>query len=142
MRINRKALTQRISPKGQLKLDNNLELQEFARQHPNKVCIVRVELLPVAPSLKSFHYYWVYICPEVQRALYEKGERKSLEQVDRWIREQCPITQDQKWDGEKLRKRVKELDEISTEEFNEMIEWLKEYAAENLDVYIEEPRFL
>lgn len=141
MRIQKQVLTKRISKDGRLVIDSP-ELQEFARQHPNRSCIVRVELLPIPPSQKVFSYYWQYICPTIQRALYETGGTYTLEQTDRWIREQAPVMRDEHWDGEKVRTRVKEFDEIDSAEMNEFIEWLKEFAAENLDCYIEEPQHI
>lgn len=141
MRIQKKTLTKRISPKGELKISSP-DLDEFARQHPGRSVVVRVELLPIPPSQKSFAYYWKVVVPEMQRAFYEKGYILTLEATEKVLRQISPVMQDEKWDNGVLRKRTKELDEIDAAELNEMIEYLKIYAAENLDCYIEEPEYV
>lgn len=141
MRVQKQTLTKRISKDGRLVIDSP-ELQEFARQHPNRACVIRVELLPIPPSQKVLSYYWQYIIPTVQRALYDMGDSKTMEQTDRWLRSLAPVMRDEQWTGEKLRSRVMELDEIDSAEFCEYIEWIKEFGAENLDCYIEEAQHL
>lgn len=142
MRIQRLTTTKRISPEGRLSLETP-EVQEFCRQHPNRSVIVRVELLPIPPSQKSISYYWKVVVPTVQRGLYDvSGYDLTLSQTDRFIRENIPVTIDERWEDGKIRKRIREIDELDAAEFNELIEQLKVYASEHLFVYIEEPEYL
>lgn len=141
MRIQKKVLTKRISSDGELHLDC-VELKEFARLHPNRAVVVRVELLPVEPSKKSFAYYWKVVVPTMQQGFYDKGYVLTLEQTEKVLRQISPCMQDDKWENGKLSKRTKELDEVDASELNEMIEYLKIYASENLDTYIEEPEYV
>lgn len=141
MRIQRKTLTKRITPSGELRISSP-ELEEFARQHPGRSVVIRVELLPIPPSQKSFAYYWKVVVPEMQRAFYEKGYVLTMEATEKALRQISPVMQDARWEDGKLRTRTKELDEIDAAELNEMIEYLKIYAAENLDCYIEEPEYV
>lgn len=141
MRTQRVTIARRISPEGKLVLEAP-ELAEFARIHPGRVVVLRAELLPIPPSEKSFAYYWKVVVPTVQRGFYETGENLTLEQTDRKIRELSPIAIEEKFENGKLKRRVRELDEMDASELNEMIEQFKEIAAESLDVYIEEPMYL
>lgn len=141
MRVRKIAVTQRISDKGEINLET-ADVQEFCRQHKGKAVIVRIELLPTPASEKSRAYYWKVAVPTVQRGLYETGENLTLEQTDRFIRSQMPVCIDERLVKGKMHRRVRETDELDTAEFNEMLEQLKIWAAENLQAYIEEPENL
>lgn len=139
MRIRKIAITRRISDKGKISLDVP-DVAEFCRQHCGKAVIVRIELLPTEVSEKSLAYYWKVAVPTVQRGLYELGYDLTQKQTDKFIREQMPVCHEERWEGiRKLKDRIKTADEMDTAEFNEMMEQLKIWAAENLNVYVEEP---
>lgn len=142
MRIRRITITRRISDKGEISLDLP-DVKEFCRQHCGKAVIVRIELLPIEVSEKSLAYYWKVAVPTVQRGLYELGYDLTQAQTDRFIREQIPVCHEERWEGaHKLNDHIKTPDEMDTAEFNEMLEQLKIWAAENLNVYVEEPSCL
>ena len=142
MRIRKLALARRISDKGVLSLDVP-DVQEFCRQHCGKSVIVRIELLPTEVSQKSLAYYWKVAVPTIQRGLYELGYELTQKQTDKFIREQMPICHEERWEGIlQLKDRIRKPEELDTAEFNEMMEQLKIWAAENLQVYVEEPCWL
>jgi hypothetical protein len=53
-----------------------------------------------------------------------------------------PVCSDERLVKGKLHKRVRTIDELDAAESNEMIEQLKVWAAENLQVYVEEPEMI
>ena len=82
-------------------------------------------------------YYYNYIVPTIQRALSELGDRRGADAVDVYLLSEYP--------GNKTRLDTleavcgRELDQCQMSDF---IEWLKEFAAENLYVYIEDAKVL
>lgn len=141
MRIRKIAITRRINKDGEISLDLP-DIKDFCRQHKGKAVIVRIELLPTEVSEKSLAYYWKVAVPTVQRALYELGDNLTMEQTDALIRSQMAVCVEETWDGKALKKRVRGLDELDSSEFNEMMEQLKIWAAENLYAYVEEPHWI
>lgn len=141
MRVRKIATTRRISESGEISLDLP-EIKEFCRQHKGKAVIVRIELLPTPASEKSLAYYWGVVVPTIQRGLYELGNDLTQRETDEFIRSQMPVCSDERLVNGKLHKRVRTIDELDAAEFNEMIEQLKVWAAENLQVYVEEPEMI
>ena len=139
--IGTRMKTQKISESGIIGKDGRLRLPMdrvnawLAEQKDERV-IVRFEAAAHNSSELQLAYYFNYIVPTIQTALLEIGERKSEKQVDEWLRKQCG------WlfynaDGD-----LQEARQISKQNFADYLEWLKQFAAENLSVYIEDPRTL
>lgn len=138
MRLRKKLVWAKINAKGVLEFFRG-ELDAFCRLHPNRNVIIRVEVLPVEASEKTKGYYYGYILPTMARGFYELGERLTDEQVDRRLRNECPITLEQKFEKGVWKSVAKDLDSLDSAEVNEFIEWIKEYASENLSIIIDEP---
>jgi hypothetical protein len=136
MRIRKIAVTRRIS-KGEISLET-ADIKEFFRQHEGKAVIVRIELLPVEPSEKAKAYYWKVIVPTIQRCLYERGYDLTKRETDEFLRDQMPVCKEETYEGGKLKERLKEVEELDAAELNEMIEQIKIWAADNLEIYVEE----
>lgn len=128
----------RISEFGSIGRDGRLRipmdrLNELFAQHKGKRVIARFEIYSPGTTELQLAYYRNYIVPTCQQALYKLGERKTELQVDLWLREQCGICYNDY--GQLMDAR-----EMSMEDFSEFLEWLKQFAAENLYVYIEDPK--
>lgn len=141
MRVRKIAITQRISDKGEINLET-ADVKEFCRQHKGKAVVVRIELLPTPASEKSLAYYWKVVIPTIQRGLYELGNDLTQEATDEFVRGLMPVCLDERLIKGRMHRRVRPIDELDAAEFNEMIEQLKVWAAENLQVYVEEPENL
>ena len=83
-------------------------------------------------------YYYNYIVPAIKAARYEQGERMTEKQVDRWLIDNYP--------GDKTECEFgTEVDEarlLTKNQMTDFLDWLKQFAAENLHVYVEDPRTL
>lgn len=101
-------------------------VNEFFSQHKGQRVIATFEAVPKGTTTAMIAYYRAYVLPTVQAALWKLGERKSEKAVDEWLRSQYPM-------------RV-EGTEMSPDEMADFLDWLKQFAAENLYVYIEDPR--
>lgn len=130
--------TQKISESGLIGADGRLRiamdrLNEWFSQHKGERVVIRFEAASPGSSELQLAYYFNYIVPTIQTALLETGERKTEKQVDLWLRQQCGSCYND-YGG------LLEARQISKPDFSDFLEWLKQFAAENLYVYIEDPR--
>lgn len=123
-----------ITDNGQLRLPMD-RLNAFFAANKGKRIVVRFESAEPGSSELQLAYYFNYIVPTIQTALWENGDRRTEKQVDLWLRQQCASCYND-YGG------LLEARQISKPDFSDFIEWLKQFAAENLYVYIEDPRTL
>lgn len=123
-----------ITDNGQLRLPMD-RLNAFLAANKGKRVVVRFEAAEPGSSELQLAYYFNYIVPTIQTALWETGDRRTEKQVDLWLRQQCASCYND-YGG------LLEARQISKPDFSDFIEWLKQFAAENLYVYIDDPRTL
>lgn len=123
-----------ITDNGQLRLPMD-RLNAFFAANKGKRVVVRFEAAEPGSTELQLAYYFNYIVPTIQTALLETGERKTERQTDVWLRQQC-VHCTSGW-GDLMEAR-----QMSKTDFSLFLEWLKQFAAENLYVYIEDPRTL
>lgn len=123
-----------ITDNGQLRLPMD-RLNAFFAANKGKRVVVRFEAAEPGSSELQLAYYFNYIVPTIQTALWDNGDRRTEKQVDLWLRQQCASCYND-YGG------LLEARQISKPDFSDFIEWLKQFAAENLYVYIEDPRTL
>lgn len=123
-----------IGPNGQLRMPMD-RLNAFFADHKGERVVVRFEAAAPGSTALQLAYYYNYIVPTIQIALLETGERKTERQTDIWLREQC-VHCTSGW-GDLMEAR-----QMSKNDFSLFLEWLKQFAAENLYVYIEDPKTL
>lgn len=121
-----------ITTDGQLRIPMD-RLQPFFKAHPGQRVIVRFETAAPGSSEAQRAYYRNYIVPTVQAALLETGDRRTEGQVDLWLRQQCGSCYND-FGG------LLKPEQITQEDFSDFIDWIKQFAAENLFVYIEDPK--
>ena len=130
----------KISESGLIGADGKLRMpmdrvNAFCEAHKGERVIVRFEAAERGSSELQLAYYFNYVIPTIQTALYETGDRKTERQVDLWLREQCAVCTSGWGD-------LCEARQMSKTDFSEFLEWIKQFAAENLYVYIEDPKTL
>lgn len=123
-----------ITDNGQLRLPMD-RLNAFFAANKGKRVVVRFEAAAPGSTELQLAYYFNYIVPTIQTALWDNGDRRTEKQVDLWLRQQCASCYND-YGG------LLEVRQISKPDFSDFIEWLKQFAAENLYVYIEDPRTL
>ena len=131
----------KISESGLIGDDGRLRMpmdrvNAFFAAHKGERVVVRFEAAAPGSTSAQLAYYYNYIIPCVVDALREQGTRMSEEQADRWLMELYPA-------GGTLELmplvHARQLNQLQMSDF---LEWLKQYAAENLYVYIEDPKTL
>lgn len=138
-----------ITVSGQLRMPMD-RLNAFFAKHKGERVVVKFEAAVPGSSAAQLAYYYNYIIPTVQMALYETGERMDEKKVDEWLRQQCPSifetfippTKEQAKQGYLGCTEIKGIRDLSVSEMSDYLDWLKGFAAENLYVYIEDPRTL
>lgn len=125
----------RISEDGKLRLPMD-RLNAFFAQHKGERVVVRFEAATPGSTAAQLSYYYNYVIPCVVEALREQGTRKSEDATDRWLISQYP--------GEFRYNGAEQhvARQLTTTQMSDFLEWLKQFAAENLYVYIEDPRTL
>lgn len=116
-----------------------LDAQEFFRLHSGKSVIVRYELQPTEPTEKLTNYFFGYVVKEIQNAMIAEGTHCSKEWAYDFIRENCPLFYiEERVDG-KWKRTLKEWEDLDVAEAVEVIAYIQQYCAENLDIIIDDP---
>lgn len=124
-----------ITDNGQLRLPMD-RLNAFFAANKGKRVVVRFEAATPGSTALQQAYYYNYVIPCVVEALREQGTRKSEDATDRWLISQYP--------GEFRYNGAEQhvARQLTTTQMSDFLEWLKQFAAENMYVYIEDPRTL
>lgn len=118
------------------------EIKEFFRMHKGARVFARFSIAKPGTSEALKGYYYNCVVPTFQQAIWDKGERMTEAKTEEYIRELSPIMYEQipNVDTGFYETRIKEISELSNAELVEHIETIKQYCAENLNVYIEDPQ--
>lgn len=128
-----------ITEKGQLRLPND-RVSAFLLANKGKRVVVRFDAVSPGSSELQLAYYYKYIVPTISAALYEQGTIMRDANVDKWLIDQYP--------GEKEERVFGTGEDVTTargmdrRQMSDFLSWLKVFAAEDLAVYIEDPRTL
>lgn len=128
-----------ISDDGKLRLPM-FRVNAFCLANKGKRVIVRIEAAAPGSTELQRAYYYNYVVPTISAALYEQGTRKSEMAVDKWLVNEYPGDKEESEIG--LGVEVTEARQFNKSQMFDFLEWLKQYAAENLYVYVEDPRTL
>lgn len=130
--------TNKICESGVIGQDGRLRIpmdrvNQWCAEHKGERLVVRFEAAAHQSTEAQIAYYLNYIVPTIQVALLETGERKTEKQVDLWLRQQCGSCYND-YGG------LLEVREISKQDFSDFIDWIKQFAAEHLFVYVEDSK--
>lgn len=119
-------VTGRIDNDGQVLMPVQ-EIRNRCALFKGKRIVVTIEVLAGDCTENQKAYYFGYVVPTVQDAMRELGERRNSRQVDLLLRTSYPD-----WTG-------KSIDQFDRREMSDFLQWVQQYAAENLNVYIDDP---
>ena len=128
-----------ISDDGKLRLPM-FRVNAFCLANKGKRVIARIEAAAPGSTELQRAYYYNYVVPTIAAALYKQGTRKSEMAVDKWLVNEYPGDKEESEIG--LGVEVTEARQFNKSQMFDFLEWLKQYAAENLYVYVEDPRTL
>lgn len=118
------------------------EINDFFQKHKGSRIIAEFTVLRKEASEAMKGYYFAVIVPEFRKAIWQSGERKTEQQTDLFLREISPIMHEEfvNTSSGKYDHRIKEIKELSNPELVEYIEHLKQIAAEEYGLFIEDPK--
>lgn len=125
-----------IGPDGRLRMPMD-RLNAFFAKHKGERIIVRFESAPVGTTAAQQAYFYNYVLPTVQQAFREIGQIMSPDLTELLLFTEYPGNPTDENGVLKTSAR-----QLTKSQMSEYLEWLKQYAAENLFVYIEDPKTL
>jgi len=134
----------KISESGTIGKDGKLRLpmdrlNAWFASHPGERITVRFEAAPQHSTAAQTAYYYNYIVPTITAALYEQqGVRNSEKNTDKWLVAMYPGDTTERVLGTCA--DILEAREFDKNQMSDFLEWLKQFGAEELSVYIEDPK--
>jgi len=122
-----------IGGDGKLRLPMD-RVNAFLADHSQERVVVTFEVISRHSTIAQKMYYYRYVLPTIVGALREQGTLQSEDGTDMWLVEQCPC--DLSVGGV----RAVRASELTSDQMSDFLDWLKLFAAENLCVYIEDPK--
>lgn len=143
MKQHEKQMTGKINSDGKLCMYMP-ELNEFTHKWKNARVVVTFQVYEPGTSKALRGYYYSYIVPTFKRAIWDAGDRKTDEQVEKYLRGLSPVMHRQTVDQEtgKYTTEIRSISELDNSEMIEYIEHLKQIGAEEFNIYIEDPNTL
>ena len=132
----------KISEAGTIGADGKLRMpmdrvNQFFAGHKGARVVATFEVAAPGSTEAQKGYYYNYIVPTIQQALAGLGDRLSADGVDAFLIGEYP-GDTRRADGTEA-VRGRELNQCQMSDF---IGWLKQFAAENLDTYIEDAKII
>ena len=117
------------------------EANAFIKKWEDSKVVATFRIYQPGTSAALRGYYFNAVVPTMKRAFWEAGERYTDEQTERILREYSPIMHQQQADPEtgKYNDEIREIKDLDNSELIEHIEIIKQLAAEQFSVYIEDP---
>lgn len=141
MRQTQKTVSGSINQKGGLVMYMT-ELNDFLKDHKGCKVVATFTVLKKEASFALKGYYFNYVVPTFKTAIWQSGERKTEQQTEYFLREISPIMYKEVVNVEtgKYNNELREINELSNPELIEHIETLKQIAAEEYGVFIDDPK--
>ena len=141
MKRRKIAVTGTIDNNGNLRMYMD-ELKQFFRMHKGCRVIAKFMIESQGSSEALKGYYYNCVVPSFQEGMWDAGERLTEEDAEIKMRELSPIMLEQEFDEKtgKCTTRLREISELSNAELVEYIDHLKQIAAEEYSIYIEDPQ--
>lgn len=119
-------------------------LNEFFAMHKGRRVFVKFTVAERGTSSALRGYYFACVVPTMKSAMWEAGERLTDKDTEEMLRRWSPIMQEQTANDDtgEYTTRLRGISELSNVELIEHIEFIKQFAAENYNVYIEDPTTL
>ena len=135
-------LNGRTNATGGLLIANQPEMTEFFKSWPNKKIIGTFHIFDPGTSEALKGYYFLKIVPDFRRALWEAGDRKTMEDTETFLRELCPIMRNETPDFEtgNYFHELRTVADLDNQELVHYIEHLKQIAAEEFYFVIDDPQ--
>lgn len=120
------------------------EVNAFFAQHKGERVIVRFAVAPKATSKALAGYYYHYVVPTIRQGIWKTGDRKTEQQTEQYLRSISPVCIEETINTETgvYNHRLREIRELDNTELLEHLETIRQFAAEELGVFVDDPKTL
>jgi hypothetical protein len=128
----------RTDPK--LRFYNESEFDDFVNRNPYKTAIIEITLYEQKSCHAYIGFYRNKLLPDIQQAMYEKGDLMLLDSIDKKLRSLCPTTVNEIYDENSRTYKYELIDLEDLEKWQLTVfidKFLYKYCAENLDIIID-----
>lgn len=129
-----------VGSKGQLLMYGVQDMNEFLKQNLNARLLITIQVFEKKSSEALVGFYYGKILPDAQAGFYMAGERLSEKDVDEKLRLLYPFHDDVARgvvDGTEF--TTWSVADMTTTELIDYIEFIRQYMAENLQVFVYDP---
>lgn len=139
MKLTEFSISGKIDDKGNLLLGYKGDLLKFLAQNKSSNVIISYLIQDEKASIQFRGLYWNKIMPLVNDGLKELGNRFTLEQADNAIRELSPVCKISKFNQQSgsLENVILKIEDLSTSQLLQHIEFVREFAMEHLNINID-----
>lgn len=109
-------------------------LNAFFAAHKGERIVITVQAMQHGTSAAQRGYYYTYVLPTIVDAYRQYGNWLTPDDVDQQLVGLFPVS------CSTAEHPVNRASDMTMEQMTEFLEWLKEFAAENLYVYVEDPK--
>lgn len=135
-------LTSKTDASGKLFIHGKEKMDDFFKKNPNSTFSIRIDCFPELASERMVNFYQYVALPELQIGFKLKGSFIPLDKIDAMLRRSFVETITESYEKEIYIAELKDLKEIGKESFLFFLDFVKLYAASNLQVFLEDPRAL
>lgn len=136
-------LSGKTDSNGKFTISDKKAFDDFFRHRPDCNFVGEIVVAGIGSTLLR-NYYFYKIVPEIRNALWQGGTTKTKSETDLYLRSICPITIEEVLNIEtwKYDQRIREIIELDNHELVHFLDYIKQFAAEELSLYIEDPRVI
>lgn len=120
------------------------EVNAFFASNKGQRVVARFIVAPKASSDALKGYYYHYVVPTIKFGIWNTGDRKTEQQTELFLRSISPVCYEETVNEETgvYNHRLREIPELDNTELIDHIETIRQFAAENLNVFVDDPRTL
>ena len=115
-----------IDADGRLLIPNKAEWREFLRINAGRKIQIDAEAFTITDTAQTKKYYFGYVLPKIQAGFIELGDRRTVQDINQLLKGEYEIPFDS-------------IDDLDSLKFHAFMGFVKQYAAENLGVVINDP---
>lgn len=116
-----------INNKGELMIHQMERVKDWSRQWPGKKVIINLQIRDDESKAQTT-YFKKHVLPQFQKGMWACGDHMSESNCLELIYQECPFCTEK---GELIT-----IEEMNQTRLNMVIEWIKWYAASNLNIFI------
>lgn len=127
-----------VSKDGKLLITGKDEMNDFLSKWKNAKVVGTLRVFKPESTEAMIGYYYGKILPDIQKAYFDLGNRFTIEETDLELRRACPMMRFRMW-SDPMKAYIfvfKTVQQLSREEMKYYIEWIQQFASENLHLVL------